>query len=61
MTWTARLKKAMDEGALIVCSMQPHQGWPVGYSPRSARDPQPWTCNGVRYSGRECHIDRGED
>lgn len=53
---TDRLKRAMENGAVIVCSMAPYENWEVTYDPRHSRDPEPWTVAGsFRYSGRECH------
>jgi hypothetical protein len=60
--YTAELQAAFENGAEIVCSVAPYEGWPVVHQPRRARDPLPWVFtseNGIhpayRYSGRDCH------
>lgn len=57
--FTAELRAAAQAGQTIVCSLEPHEDWPVTDAPRTglAHDPEPWTIPGVpyRFSGRECH------
>jgi len=60
--YTAELRKAKDEGAKIVCAMQPYEGREVDYVPRRAGDPQPWLLrvgpgDFYRYNGRECRAE----
>lgn len=54
-SYTDRLLKAQENGAIIVCSMAPYENWEVTYDPRHKRDGEPWTVSGLRYSGRQCH------
>jgi hypothetical protein len=60
---TSRLRRAMESGQVIVCSMAPYEGEPMKYLPRHTRDPRPWVLVGqahardpFRYSGLECHV-----
>lgn len=58
MSFTAKLRKAQQDGCLIVCSVAPYEGREVVYDPGYARcHPSPWIVpgTGLRYSGRECH------
>jgi hypothetical protein len=58
--FTAELKKAQEQGAKIVCSMAPYEGYEMVYEPRKTGDPSPWKLKAgsdFRYSGRECHAD----
>lgn len=61
-SFTARLKAAQANGARIVCSVAPYEGWTVVHLARHDRDPQPWilatdraAAYAMRFSGRECH------
>lgn len=62
--YTQTLLSEMEGGLIVVCSMEPYQGWTVAYAPRSKQDAQPWRLNhkdgtewkgGLRFSGRFCH------
>lgn len=62
-SWTNRLRNAKENGAKIVCSVAPYEGWEVTYLPRFPKDHAPWVIIALqiypnttfRYSGRECH------
>lgn len=54
--YTQELLAKQSKGMIIVISLQPYEGVPVRYEPRSTRDPLPWVADLFsRYSGRECH------
>jgi hypothetical protein len=54
--YTQELLQKQNKGMVIVISLQPHDGLPVRYEPRSTRDPLPWVADlPYRFSGRECH------
>jgi primosomal protein N' len=58
--YTAKLLKAQEQGAEIVCSAAPYEGHKMEYAPRHQGDPAPWVLTGTevqsfRYTGRECH------
>ena len=51
------LHRARNRGAAIVCDIEPFEGQPVLYAPRSPRDSQPWVLvkhRRVRLNGRQC-------
>lgn len=54
--YTAELRKAKTEGAVIVCAVAPYAGQVVHYIPRNPGDPAPWVLasGDYRYNGREC-------
>ncbi len=54
--YTAELRKAKTEGAVIVCAVAPYRGKVVHYIPRGQGDPRPWVLatGDYRYNGREC-------
>jgi hypothetical protein len=56
--YTADLRRAQREGALVVGAAQPREGWGMDYRPRRKGDPLPWVAiadpTGPRYNGREC-------
>jgi hypothetical protein len=57
--FTAELLAQYQRGVnKVVCSLAPHEGEEVEYSPRSKHDAEPWVLPGAPYrlSGRECHI-----
>jgi hypothetical protein len=60
-TFTARLRKLAEEGAVVVASVAPFDGHPVEYRPRKHGDPTPWILIGkpedsyYRFAGRFCH------
>lgn len=68
--YTQELQEAAQRGAVIVCSVAPYDGMPMGYAPRRVRDPLPWcpvdqvtrsgSYDGMwRFSGRYCHAEYG--
>lgn len=56
---TAKLRKALAQGAKIVNPAQPWNNAEVSYEPRSPRDPQPWVYNDYRFSAGELEIQWG--
>jgi hypothetical protein len=56
--YTAPLRKALSEGAQIVCAVSPYSGEEMKYRPRRSGDTRPWVLKSGtvswRYSGREC-------
>jgi hypothetical protein len=63
--YTRELRGQQAKGWVVVASLQPFDGEPMEYAPRSKGDPKPWKPVGFgsprstyRYSGRECHAVR---
>lgn len=56
---TAKLRKALDQGASIINPALPWDGAEVAYEPRSANDSMPWIYNGYRFAAGELEIKWG--